>query len=282
MIGLVVLGAVPASAAAALPVVDPVSVRGSTNLPSGGSRTLILTCPEPAVALHAGASSELGSDSVPDSDPRRWSFRFTSDAGDPARRVRAVLRCVRLQLPPGLRGVRLTVGTVRRPDVFVVAGAARRVALTCQRGMIPTGWGLERGGAGQAIAVAAATPRRRGFVFRLENTGSAGASATPRIRCLKRSQRARSGERHAFETRIARFDDSGAGARHACRRSEYSLSTGVSLDPSDDILLTGAMPAGARGGRWSFNRGGQASTNLVCLDRTSRFREEGRSFEAGP
>jgi hypothetical protein len=279
VIGLVVLGAVPASAAAALPVVDPVSVRGSTNLPSGGERTLVLTCPEPAVALHAGASVEPGSDSVPGSNARRWSFRFVSDAGDPARRVRAVLRCVRLQLPAGVSGVRLTVGTVRGPDEFVVAGASRRIALTCQRGMIPTGWGIERGASGQALAVAAANPTRRGFVFRLENTGRVGASATARIRCLKRSQRAQSGERHAFTTRVARFDDSGPGARHACRGSEYSLSTGVSLDPADHILLTRAMPAGARGGRWSFNGSGEASTSLVCLDRTSRFRAEGPGFD---
>ena len=269
MIGLVVLGAFPGSAAAAR-LVEPLSVRQSAQVSGGGTAELNLTCPETAVALSGATSVEPGTDSIPSQDPRRWRFRVSSQPGEPARRVRAVLRCVRLTLPSGIRGVRLIVGTVRRPDVFVVAGATRRVALTCERGMVPTGWGLERGTAGRSIAVSAAAPTRRGFVFKLTNTGEVGASATPRIRCLGRTQRASSGERHSFSTRLARFRDAGRSASHTCRDAEYSLATGVSLNTG--VLLGSATPTGARGGRWTFSSGGQAKTSLVCLSRGTSFR----------
>jgi hypothetical protein len=270
-IGLLVLVAVPASAAAA-PAVDPSSISRSVIVPSGATRTLTLTCPGTAVALHGAASSELGSDSIPSADPQRWTFRFTSNAGDPRRRAGAIVRCVGLRVPAGLDGVRLVVGTLRRPDVFVVAGATRRVVLTCDPGMIPTGWGIARGGAGRAIAVAAAAPTRRGFVFQLENTGDVGASATPRIRCLERTQRAEGGRTHSFASRVASFEDTASAARHLCRRGEYSVSAGVSLDLADDVVLTRATPTGERGGIWRFSGGAEATTSLVCLARRTGFR----------
>jgi hypothetical protein len=268
-IALLLLGAFPASAAA---LVDPVSVSRSVTVPSGATRSLSLACPGTAVALHAAASYELGSDSVPGSHARRWTFRFTSDANDARRVVRAELRCARLRLPVGIEDVRLVVGTVRGPDVAVAARSTTRIALTCKRGHVPTGWGLERGDAGGAIAVAAAAPTRRGFVFKLENTGDAGATATPRIRCLERTQRAAGGETHSFETRIASFRDRGGTARHACRRGEYSVAAGVSLDPAADVLLTGATPTGERGAHWSFSETAPVTTTLVCLARGTRFR----------
>jgi hypothetical protein len=271
VIGLFVLAAVPGSAAAA-PAVDPASVSRSVVVPSGATRTLTLSCPGTAVALHGAASSELGTDSIPGSNPQRWTFRFTSEAGDPRRRVRALVRCVALRVPAGIGDVRLVVGTARRNDVFVVAGATRRVALTCAPGMVPTGWGLERGSAGRAMAVAAASPTRRGFVFQLENTGDVGASATPRIRCLDRTQRAEGGATHTFATRVASFDVTGSASRRLCRRGEYSVSAGVSLDPADDVILRRATPTGERGGVWRFSGGAAATTSLVCLARRTGFR----------
>ena len=265
-IGLVVLGLFPGSAAAA--TVDPLSVKQSARVSGGGTAELVLTCPDTAVALNASASVELGNDSIPGRDARRWRF-LVRGQGD-AQRVKAVLRCVRLTLPSGISGVRLVVGTVRRPDVFVVAGATRRVALQCERGMIPTGWGLERGGSGQDIAVKAAAPTKRGFLFKLTNTGNAGASATPRIRCLGRTQNASSGERHSFSTRVAKFQDGGRTARHSCADDEYSVAPGVSLDGGS--LLDSAVPAGPRGGTWRFSKAGAAKTSLICLSRETRFR----------
>jgi hypothetical protein len=265
-IAIVVIAALPGAAAAA-PVVDPVSVSRFVTVDAGETRTLTLTCPGTSVALHGAASTER-SDSIPGADAQRWTFRFGPASGGP-RRVGGVLRCVRFRLPADIGGVALAVGTVRRPDLFVVAGASRRVRLTCQRGMVPTGWGVE--GAG-SIALAAASPTRRGFAFVLENTGERGASATPRIRCLERREQAADGRTHTFSTRVARFEDDGTVARHACGRREYSVSAGVSLDPAGDAVLERATPRGQRGGLWRFSGDAEASTSLVCLARNTRFR----------
>jgi hypothetical protein len=271
VIGLLVLATVPGSAAAA-PAVDPGSVSRSVIVPAGATRTLTLSCPGSAVALHGAASSELGTDSIPSSNPQRWTFRLASGPAGPRRRVGAVVRCVRLRVPAGIGDVQLVVGTVRLPHVFVVAGATRRVALTCAPGMVPTGWGLEQGSAGRPIAIAAASPTRRGFVFKLENTGNVGASATPRIRCLDRTQRAEGGETHSFATRVASFEVTGSATRQLCRRGEYSVSAGASLDPAGDVVLTRATPTGERGGIWRFSSGAAATTSLVCLARRTGFR----------
>ena len=269
-IAILVLAALPGAAAAA-PVVDPVSVSRFVTVDAGETRALTLACPGSAVALHGAASSERGSDSIPSSDPQRWTFRFANGSSGP-RRAGGVVRCVRLRVSADVSGVALAVGTVRRPNVFVVAGASRAVRLTCQRGMIPTGWGVERGDAGRTIAVAVASPTRRGFRFVLENTGNVGASATPRIRCLERTEEASGGRTHSFSTRVATFEDDGTVARHSCRRREYSVSAGVSLDPAGDALLERATPRRRRGGLWLFSGEGSAATSLVCLARGTRFR----------
>jgi hypothetical protein len=268
-IGILVLAVLPGSAAAA--VVDPVSVSRFTTVAAGETRSLTLTCPARAVALHGAATSELRTDSIPSSNPQRWRFRFTNGSRGP-QRAGGVVRCVRLRLPEDVGDIALVVGTVRLPDAFVVAGATRKVSLTCQRGMIPTGWGIERGDAGRTIAVAAASPTRRGFTFMLENTGDRGARATPRIRCLERTERASSGKTLSFATRVATFEDGGNVVRHACRRKEYSVSAGVSLDPAGDLVLDRATPRGERGGLWRFSGSGSATTSLICLARGTRFR----------
>jgi hypothetical protein len=269
-IAISVLAALPGAAAAA-PVVDPVSVSRFVTLDAGETRSLTITCPGTAAALHGAASSERGTDSIPRANPQRWTFRFANGSGGP-RRAGGVVRCVRFRVPAGVGDVELVVGTVRLPDVFVVAGASREVTLTCQRGMVPTGWGIERGDAGRTIAVAAASPTRRGFAFVLENTGRVGASATPRIRCLERKEEASGGKTHSFSTRVATFEDDGTVARHSCRRREYSVSAGVSLDPAEDAVLERATPRRRRGGLWLFSADGSATTSLVCLARDTRFR----------
>lgn len=50
VIGVVLLGAAPSTAAAA-PAVDPISVSRSMTVPAGATRSLTLTCPGAAVAL---------------------------------------------------------------------------------------------------------------------------------------------------------------------------------------------------------------------------------------
>jgi len=267
-IGLLMLGALPGTALAA-PVVEPLSVSRSVLVPAGQARSATLSCPDTAVALHGAASSEPGGDSIPGSHPQRWMFRFAPQGAD--RRVRAVLRCVRLRLPDEVGVVSLVVGTVRRPDLAVAAGATRRVAIRCRRGQVPTGWGLERGDAGGSIAVAGVRRTRRGFVFELSNTGPTAATATPRIRCLGRSQDGGSGLVHTFRLRSASFDDSGRAARHSCRRGEYSVSAGISLDPGSNAFLTAAIPSGPRGARWRLSAAAPATTQLVCLSRRTRF-----------
>jgi hypothetical protein len=52
------------------------------------------------------------------------------------------------------------------------------------------------------------------------------------------------------------------------------VATGVSLPPTDDLVLTGTGPTGERGARWSFANGRGAATvqtSLICLARTTGF-----------
>ena len=269
--------ALVASAPAAAGVVEPSSVSRSVNLSAGATRSLTLTCPRESVALNGAATALPAWESLPRANPRRWTFRFT--AGSSAAEAGAVLRCVHLGLPRGIRGVGLVVGTRWSQRLNVLAGTARRVELRCSPGQLPTGWGIERSEAPAAasLGIAEVVPKGRSFIFKLENTGAVDASAALHIRCLERTQSAgKQSKKHSFATRIATFHANGVAAqRHSCERSEFSVSTGVSLDPTDDILLAGAYPAGKRVGRWSF-RGSAANasviTKLVCLSRTTRFR----------
>ncbi|MEA2332280.1 MAG: hypothetical protein QOH58_2418 [Thermoleophilaceae bacterium] len=274
-LALLLAAALPAAASAG--VIQPVSVSKSANVPAGETRSLTLACPARAVALNAAATSSLdATDSIPGANARRWTFRFT--AGATAREASAVLRCVRLQLPRRVRGVGLAVGTIIEPVFEVPAGSTQRLAIRCPRGELPTGWGLEHRGANSGLAIAGAVPSRRAWTFTVENTGASGAAGTLHVRCLERKQRAATGQRHAFSTRIASFSEQldGAGTTiRSCRRSEYSVATGVALPAGDDILMTGTGPIGARGGEWTFAQpAGSAAvrTSIVCLARDTSFR----------
>jgi hypothetical protein len=257
------------SGAGAQPV-TPVSVSKSSTVPANGSRSLTLRCPGASVALNGAPTSLVGTSSVPGTRPRAWTFRFT--AGAAPRTVGAVLRCVRLKLPAGVRGVGLVVGTRWSPRLTLAPASARQVEVRCQSGQMPTGWGLERlqGTPVDAVAVAAAVPTARGFALRLENTGAVDASALVLIRCLKRAQRAGNGQTHRFARRVARFE---GGTTHSCRPSEYSVAAGASLDPVGDAVLRSAYPTGTRGARWAFGGASDALpvTSLVCLSRTTLF-----------
>jgi len=258
------LALLPAAAHAG--VVEPISVSKSVSVPAGGSRSLTLRCPARAVALNGAAPAATSS--IPGPNGRGWTFRFASAAA--AETADASLRCVRMRLPDRISGVGLVVETRIEPVAELAPGASARLDLTCSSGELPTGWGLEREGAGNGIAVTAATPRRRGWSFGFVNAGAAPATATATIRCLERRQRARSGQRHAFATRVASFEAKAtATARRSCRTGEFSLATGVSLPSGVHLLETGL--AGPRGGEWAFSAATTAETSLLCLSRTTRF-----------
>ncbi|MEA2362201.1 MAG: hypothetical protein QOD71_1346, partial [Thermoleophilaceae bacterium] len=269
-------------AAAALPavaearVVEPVSVTGQVDVPAGQSRSLTLKCPAHAVALNGTSTSALdATSSTPGADARRWTFGFTGGAS--GRAGGAILRCVRLRLPRRVKDVGLAVETRFEPVFEVPPGATQTIDIRCSHGNVPTGWGLERNAEDNGLSIAAAVPTKRGWSFTVENTGATGAAGSLSARCLERRQRASTGQRHAFSTRIASFTEqiegSGTTSR-SCQANEYSVATGVSLPASDDIRLTRTLLVGERGGEWSFAQAAGATavtTNLVCLRRTTGF-----------
>ena len=275
---------VPASAFAA-DVVVPSSVPGSTTVPAGGSSTLTLRCPGSAVALNA-AVTRRGAGvtvrrSIPGTASGDWRFRLSAAPGARSRGVRAVLRCVRLDLPAGVSDTRLVVSTRRSPVFEIPAGSFIAAQIGCQSGFVATGYGLDRG-ARPDVTIAAATPAANGWNFSLENTGTSPARARFSARCLKSVVSARRGtastsmtfgvKRREFLNRVG----PGAAGRfsHSCRLSEFSTATGSVVDPADDIELSGSHPAGSRGGRWAFARaqaGDRARSTLVCLSRRTQF-----------
>jgi hypothetical protein len=281
-VAIVLLAALPATAAAR-PTVVPSSAERSTTVPAGGARSLTLTCPANAVALHAAPvrlpSGVRVADSAPGHDVRRWSLRFASVARR-SRSVSATVRCVRLHLPAGISDVTLRVSTTSRDKLRVPAGSSVQVPLRCAPGFIPAGQGV---GAGtRAVSVSDAVPNGNGWVFRIENNGKSAAAASARIRCLQRVVR---GRRKGATTRL-RFDVKHVtfsvpirkGRRRSftgsCARDRFSLGTGISIDRTDDITLLRSFPLGSRGGSWFLRNRGAAEPvtgYLLCLSRASRF-----------
>jgi hypothetical protein len=280
----IALLAAPAGAFAA-DVVEPSSVVASTTVPAGGSSTLTLRCPASAVALNA-AVTKRGAGvtvrrSLPGRDPGDWRFRLSAADGAERRGVRAVLRCVRLELPAGVSRARLFVSTSRSPAIELPAASSTAVEIRCRGGFVATGYGLDSGGR-RDVRIAAAVPVARGWTFRLENTGSSPASARLRVRCLERTVSARRGgaptqlvfrvARRAFSNRVG----PGAGRffSHSCPAGKFSVATGSVVDPADDIVLSGSHPLRSRSGRWAFGRasaGDRVRSFLVCLGRRPQF-----------
>ena len=269
---------VTAAGVQAKDVVRPSSVRGAVMIEPAASSGIVLGCRTPAVALSGAVSRSGAGDLVwsrPGAEIRNWDFEF--DAA-PRRRAAAELRCLNLRLPAGVSQAVLRVNTVRSDALVLPARTSRSVKLRCDRGYVPTGYGLEREG---DIGIGAAVPGPHSWRFRVDNRGAAEARAKLRIRCLQRSVSADSNDGETtlrFAVRRRAFADSvmsGAGVSHSCGRREYSLATGFESAPESGVSITSSRPAGRRGGRWSFGGAAgnaQVSTYLVCLGLGSRFR----------
>ena len=276
--------AAPGTAVAA-DTVQPSSVGGSVTVPPGATRALTLRCPTRAVALNA-AVSRRGSGvtvrrSLPGNDASSWSFRASSEASGP-RRLGAIIRCVRLALPSGVSGVQLMVATRRPPAVAIPPGASTSLDVRCARGWIPTGYGIGAGAAAADVRVANAFPDQREWSFTLENTGSDAARASVHVRCLRRvvgGRRGGSATTLRFEASNPFFTDQvGPGSSsfsHACASRQFSVATGIVLDPADDIVMRDSHPSGPREGVWRLRQasGTEAvDSKLVCLGRRQHFR----------
>jgi hypothetical protein len=247
-------------------VVEPVWVNKHVDVAQGQTKSVTLKCPAHAVALN-GAAPHAAS-SIPAIDARRWTFRFIRSGN-------AVVRCVRLRLPHSVHRVSLVVGTVFEPVFELPPGFTQEIAVRCAHGQVPTGWGLERRTDDNGLAIVGAVPTKHGWLFSVRNTASIGAAGSLAIRCLEKKQRAPTGQRHAFSTRVASFTErvkGGDTASRACGASEYSVATGVS--PAGDLLLTGTTLTGERDAEWSFSNASGATsvqTNLICLARNTGF-----------
>jgi len=263
-LGALAAAALPAAAQAR--VVEPVWVTGHASVAPSQTKSITLKCPARAVALNGAARNAASS--IPAIDARRWTFRFIRSGS-------AVLRCVRLRLPHTVQRVSLVVGTVFEPVFEVPPGFTQTVAVKCQSGEVPTGWGLERRTDDNGLSIAGAVPTRHGWLFAVKNTGPIGAAGSLAVRCLERKQRARTGQRHVFSTRVASFTeriDGGGTASRSCAANEYSVATGLS--PAGGLVLTGTTLSGERDGEWSFSSAGgttSVQTNLICLARTTGF-----------
>jgi hypothetical protein len=271
-----VLAAVPASAQAA--TIVPSAVGAGAVISPGATRNVALTCPANAVALNAtvtrGAAGVTVLRSAPGEGAGQWRFRLTATR---RQAVDVVVRCVRLELSPGLSHVRLAVQTRRRPGIAIAAGGSASAHLRCGPSWLATGYGVSARTA--AVRIASAVPVRHGWNFRLENTGSRATVAGVAVRCLKKAVTANGGAAR-LDFRVARPVFTEAPKRgtnlfsRRCGASQFSLATGSVVDPRDDIQLVGSTPEGARGGRWGFRgarTGDRVRTSLVCLSRRGSF-----------
>ncbi|HEX2414499.1 MAG TPA: hypothetical protein VHJ37_04715 [Thermoleophilaceae bacterium] len=269
--------AAPASAAHAEDVIRPSRVAAGVTLDPAASSGVMFGCKRPAVALNGAASGSGAGELVrsgPRSELRDWDFEFDAAHEQSAR---AEIRCIGLRLPRDLRRAVLKVNTVRSGPASLAAGTYRTLRPRCDRGYVPTGYGLEHEG---NLSIGTAVPGAGGWRLRVENRGAAKGRATLRIRCLKRTVTAfRDGEPVTlrFAIRHAAFSDSvsdGSSVSHSCRTREFSLATGVEIERGP-VAPASSRPSGPRGGRWSFTGAAgtvKAKTYLLCLGLGSRFR----------
>jgi hypothetical protein len=275
----IALLAVPGGALAA-EVVKPSSVTADVVVPAGGTSTVRLECPSPAVAL-SGAVRQMGPAvtlrrSTPGLGANDWRFRLAAD-GTGGRRVSAVLRCVRLAVPAGLSGTRLDVKTRSRPSVVIPAGGTAAAQVRCGPAWLATGYGLEAGTSG-SVRVASAVPVAHGWDFVLENVGAAPVTAGVSARCLRQTVRSGGAELRFRASRPSRRNTLGTrrspAFAHGCGAGRFSLATGVILDPLDTIELAASGPVRRAWGRWAFRQasgGDSVRTFLVCLRTDSAF-----------
>ncbi len=262
-------------------VVKPSSVTADVVVPAGGTSTVTLECPTAAVAV-SGAVRQKGpaitvQQSTPGLRANDWRFRLAAD-GTGGRRVSAVLRCVRLELPAGVSGARLDVSTRSRLSVSIPAGGTTPVRLRCGSAWLATGHGLDAG-TSRDVRVASAVPVAHGWDFVLENVGAAPVSAGVSVRCLKQTVRASRAELRFRTSRPSRGNTLGSGRSpsfaHSCGAGLFSLATGVILDPLATIELAASGPVRKRWGRWAFTQasgGDRVRTFLVCLRTDGAFR----------
>ena len=272
--------AVPGSALAA-DVVVPSSVVGATTVPAGWASTLTLRCPATAVALNAAVTNHDPGVTVRRSTPGTkagtWSFRLRGEGGGGG--VRAVVRCVQLQLPVGVSGVRLDVST-RRPPVVVPAGGTTTARVRCGAAWAGTGYGFDPGTRGDTRLVSV-VPRAHGWDFIIHNDGATAATAGVSVRCLRQTVTSTGGRlrfgvaRLLFSSLVGRMPGTSGTFTESCGARQFSLATGYVVDSVDGVQLRLTHPEGRRAGRFRF-RGAEnddvVTTYLVCLGRRAQFR----------
>jgi hypothetical protein len=241
-----------------------------------GNPAFTVSCPKGTVALN-GAPYRTSSAIVPalsaPSGSRKWRFGYAS--GEDAT-VRTALRCVRTAARRG--SVRYRLGTKRRRAVRLQPDAARRIRLTCPRGLIPSGYGFDEseGSSPQAdpgaIDFYEIYPSRRSVRFGLRNDTSEPSQVSVYLRCFSRTARSRRARRRAVVKRRT-FRDRLAGdrdkrVRHQCRKGEFALLTGWRLPRNGSVYVDSSYPQRARRGRWLLENLGsrrRVRTVLLCM-----------------
>jgi hypothetical protein len=288
--GLVLLAAAPAASAAGAPVATSVSRSAVIGV---GVSPFTVSCPKGSGAL-AGAvvsspGAALATQSSPGPSGGQWSFVFSSPA--PAT-VRTVVRCVKLDVPGGVRGVSLRIVTVSGPLVDLAPGESQSVRLNCPSGASPTGAGeslsqpagarASQTGDRAGLDFYRSVPVRGAWEFGLRNQGNVDKEAQPVLRCVTRESVGRRGRtkfRHRFRILRTKFDQGLApGSRtvaHRCPSGFFSLGTGFAFDQNESLTLESTQPTGKRGARWRFRNFGsadvRAQTFPLCLDRGTEF-----------
>jgi hypothetical protein len=214
--------------------------------------------------------------SIPGSGAGNWRFKVHVANG--GSRVRSMLRCVRLDVPAGVSGVRLEVNTRKEPGVSVPVGGATEVAVRCGSAWVATGYGLDAGASG-SLRLASVVPVAHGWNFVIENVGSARVTAGVSARCLRRrvgtsgSSELRFGITRPSRGHVVGTDSTPTFSR-GCGTGRFSLATGSIVDPRDTIELSTSGPTRPASGRWTFTQassGDRVRTFLVCLSRRSEF-----------
>jgi hypothetical protein len=280
-IACAILALLPA-AASATPVPSTVSKRVSVS--ASGVTTFTLRCPGKGIALSGYVSAVSGgafaSDSLP-GDLHHWSFRFTSNGGSGHARV--ALRCLGLKLPKGLKNVATKVFTTKA-TLHTGGGSSAVTRSSCDKGYLPTGYGIDRSGAGASapqLLLTSAVPGSRGWGFRVKNTGAATQPVTVHLRCLgARATGKRGGHSLTEHFKLRRVKLAAKVGTDTlslkCARGTYALAAGHALPAGDDIFSTRSAPSGARGGSFSFRNpsGGKqlVRTYLSCLSLRTSFR----------
>jgi hypothetical protein len=270
-----IIAALALAALIVAPSATPQIVMGQTlfrtaELPSGATRSIVVSCLPGYVAVSAGvyrAVDGANTLSIRSRSPRAFAFRVANPPANSGGRVAVAAACRRIRPARG-KVPYLRLKTLKPLVLRVGPSGQRRAHLVCPSGTVPAAAGFDLGRAGATLVLQSQTRTLRAFTFEVFNRGTRARTVSLHGSCLTLVNPA--GARIEklqvrLVTQTVPIHTGSQVVTRSCPRGWLSLATGYSLPAG--LTLNGTTAA-LRKGRWSVTSkpdGPELATfELVC------------------